>query len=121
MELIVNTSDSSLIAAMWTGISHFCPTTAHKSLLRACLKNKYSKWGINARSEFDSPLVCNDTDFQTTMSIVKVLICHADHVFAMLPRADTATQPKTALFDNLPPTFDSTTYIQAPQRLGIPD
>ncbi len=71
--------------------------------------------------DFASPLVCNDTDFQTAMSIVKVLICHAAHVFAMLPRAETATPPKSVLLDSLPPTFDRTAYIQAAQRLGIPD
>jgi hypothetical protein len=76
---------------------------------------------IMQTGDFVSPFVCCDTDFQTAMSIVKVLICHAAHVFAMLPRADTATPSKTTLFDNLPPTFDRTTYIQIAQRLCIPE
>jgi len=76
---------------------------------------------IMQTGDFVSPLVCSDTDFQTAMSIVKVLICHAAHVFAMLPRADTAAPSKTTLFDNLPPIFDRTTYIQIAQRLCIPE
>ena len=39
----------------------------------------------------------------------------------MLPRADTTAPSKTTLFDNLPPTFDRTTYIQIAQRLCIPE
>ncbi len=76
---------------------------------------------IMQTGDFDSPLVCSDSDFQTAMSIVKVLVCHAAHVFAMLPRSDTPTQPKVAFFDNLPPQFDRTTYIQVAQNLGIPE
>ncbi len=76
---------------------------------------------IMQTGDFGSPLVCSDSDFQTAMSIVKVLVCHAAHVFAMLPRSDTPTQPKAAFFDNLPQQFDRTTYIQVAQNLGIPE
>lgn len=76
---------------------------------------------IMQTGDFSSPIVCSGTDFQTTMSIVKALICHAAHVFAMLPRADTVSLPKSALLDNLPTIFDRTTYIQTAQRLDIPD
>ena len=59
--------------------------------------------------EVSSVLVCSDTDFNTVMEIVKVLVLHAAHVFEQLPKDNTAPKPlnhKRQLIDALPNEFD---------------
>jgi hypothetical protein len=68
-------------------------------------------------------LTCNDTDFHTSMEIVKVLLQHAAFVFRQLPQA-TPTQnanPKMALFQALPAQFDRAKYIEVAAQLQIPE
>jgi hypothetical protein len=55
--------------------------------------------------DINQTIVCTDTDFQTAMEIVKVLIQHAAFVFRQLPQTTTAVQtanPKMILFQALP-------------------
>ena len=74
--------------------------------------------------EVSSVLVCTDTDFNTVMEIVKVLVLHAAFIFELLPK-DTATpQPlnhKRQLLDALPAEFDRQTYLSVAKGLNIPD
>ena len=74
--------------------------------------------------EISSVLVCNDSDFNTVMEIVKVLVLHAAYIFEQLPK-DTATpQPlnhKRQLLDALPNEFDRQTYLAVAKNLNIPD
>ena len=69
-------------------------------------------------------LICADTDFNTALEMVKILVLHAARVFDALP-ADTAPQPtnnpKLALLQALPPQFDRTKYIEIAKRLEIPE
>jgi hypothetical protein len=68
-------------------------------------------------------LVCSDTDFQTAMEIVKVLIQHAAFVFRHLPQPTTiaSNNPKMALFQALPAQFDRAKYIEVAAQLQIPE
>jgi len=74
--------------------------------------------------EVSSVLVCNDSDFNTVMEIVKVLVLHAAYIFEQLPK-DTATQQplnhKRQLLDALPAEFDRPTYLTVAKNLNIPD
>jgi len=71
-----------------------------------------------------NPVVCNDTDFQTSMEILKVLLHHAAHVFKQLPQTPSAPaqnpNPKMALFQALPTQFDRKKYIEVAAQLQIP-
>lgn len=79
---------------------------------------------IMQTGDFSATLVCTDTDFNTAMEIVKVLVQHAAKVFQMLPNAEIATaadSPKMALFNALPAQFDRAKYIEVAKRLQIPE
>jgi hypothetical protein len=79
---------------------------------------------IMENGEIGHTLVCSDTDFQTAMEIVKVLIQHAAFVFRQLPQVVTAIQngnPKMALFQALPAQFDRAKYIEVAAQLQIPE
>jgi len=71
-------------------------------------------------------LICTDTDFQTSIEILKVLLQHAAYVFKQLPQS-TITQstqninPKMALFQALPNQFDRKKYIEVAAQLQIPE
>jgi hypothetical protein len=73
--------------------------------------------------EVSSVLICNDSDFNTVMEIVKVLVLHAAYIFEQLPK-DTATQQplnhKRQLLDALPDEFDRQTYLSIAGNLKIP-
>jgi hypothetical protein len=73
--------------------------------------------------EIGHTLVCSDTDFQTAMEIVKVLIQHAAFVFRQLPQATTVApnNPKMALFQALPDQFDRAKYVEVAAQLQIPE
>ena len=69
-------------------------------------------------------MVCEDTDFQTALAIVKVLLRHTAKVFEQLPQAEQPTgrektQVKQQFFDTLPPRFDKQKALATAQTLGI--
>lgn len=71
-----------------------------------------------------NPLICEDRDFQSALSITEVLIRHAQKVFAGLMQ--TSIIPKREnrqerFFSNLPDTFSRKEYLEVATRLGIPD
>jgi hypothetical protein len=71
-----------------------------------------------------SPLVCMDKDFNTALSIVKVLVQHAAHVFRQLPAEAITKAPqnqKQQFLDELQPEFSRKDYLAAANKLGIPD
>jgi hypothetical protein len=75
-------------------------------------------------NKFVSLLICTDTDFNSALEMVKILVQHAARVFDALP-ADPAppatNNPKLALLQALPPQFDRTKYIEVAKQLEIPD
>lgn len=73
--------------------------------------------------EVSSVLVCNDSDFNTVMEMVKVLVLHAAHIFELLPKDNTTPHPlnhKRQLLDALPSEFDRQTYLSVAEKLKIP-
>ena len=71
-------------------------------------------------------IVCNDTDFHTSLIMAEVLIRHAANVFSKLPTADgTAssvgnTIVRQKFYDQLPSEFNRQTYLTVATSLGIP-
>ena len=71
-------------------------------------------------------IVCNDTDFRTSLIMAEVLIKHAANVFSKLPAADgTAssvgnTIARQKFYDQLPSEFNRQTYLTVATSLGIP-
>lgn len=71
-----------------------------------------------------TPLVCSDTDFNTALSMVKILVQHAAQVYQQLPTEAVSKAPvnqKQQFLDELPPEFSRKEYLAAAHKLGIPD
>lgn len=78
----------------------------------------------------EDKLTCLDTDYQSAMTIVSVVLRHNAHIFLSLPKADTAqttsstTTARTTLqqrqfLESLPPDFDRQAYTELATFLGI--
>jgi hypothetical protein len=71
-----------------------------------------------------TPLICEDTDFNTALELVKILIQHAAKIYEDLP-AETATpkQPnqKQLFLETLPPEFSRQKYLTVAKSLNIQD
>jgi hypothetical protein len=71
-----------------------------------------------------TPMICSDTDFQTALESVKILIQHTALVFSDLPaEQETPKQPnqKQLFLEALPPEFSRQDYLTTAKRLKIPD
>lgn len=74
-------------------------------------------------------LICEDADFETALTMVKVLLRHSASVFQSLPRRTErrfrqGRQQRTegsrqALLAALPDAFNRTAYLRAAERMGI--
>jgi hypothetical protein len=74
--------------------------------------------------DIHSPLVCRDNDFNTALSMVKILVLHAAQVFQQLPSEAVSTAPKNQkqqFLDELPKEFCRKDYLTVANKLGIPD
>ena len=74
--------------------------------------------------DIHSPLVCRDKDFNTALSMVKILVQHAAQVFQQLPSDAVATTPKNQkqqFLDELQQEFCRKDYLTVAHKLGIPD
>lgn len=79
---------------------------------------------IMDNGELQTPLVCSDTDFNTALSMVKILVQHAAQVYQQLPTESVSKAPvnqKQQFLDELPPEFSRKDYLAAAHKLGIPD
>ena len=80
---------------------------------------------IHEFGEVPNPLMCEDDDFNTAVTIIRVLIQHASRVFQEFPLAATlnpqrqSTQLRQRFFDALPAQFDRSTYVSVAQLIGI--
>jgi hypothetical protein len=71
-----------------------------------------------------STLHCSDTDFNTSLELVKILIQHAARIYEALPaHTETPKQPnqKQQFLEALPPEFSRQDYLKTAQSLNIPD
>ena len=74
--------------------------------------------------DIHSPLVCRDNDFNTALSMVKILVLHAAQVFQQLPSEAVTTAPKNQkqqFLDELSKEFCRKDYLTVANKLGIPD
>jgi hypothetical protein len=79
---------------------------------------------IMETGHIQSPMICSDTDFNTALELVKVLIQHAAKVYYALPaEAETPKQPnqKQLFLETLPPEFSRQDYLSVAKLLEIPD
>ena len=80
---------------------------------------------IHEFGEVPNPLMCEDEDFNTAVTIVQILIQHASRVFQEFPQTATlnpqrqSTQLRQRFFDALPTQFDRSTYLSVAQLIGI--
>lgn len=77
--------------------------------------------------EFSEDLVCSDEDFNTALTISRVLAVHMAKIFDELSSTDgarSAAVAKTAkhklFYAALPDQFDRQDYLEAAQRTGVP-
>lgn len=70
-------------------------------------------------------IVCDDTDFQSSITMARVLLQHTSKVFgSLLATESNAPTSQTVIrqtfLDNLPPEFDRKTYLAIAEKLKIP-
>ncbi|MDR1181809.1 MAG: DUF3987 domain-containing protein, partial [Bacteroidales bacterium] len=78
---------------------------------------------IMETEHIQSPMICSDTDFDTALELVKILIQHAARIYEALPaETETPKQPnqKQQFLDALPPEFSRRDYLATAQNLNIP-
>lgn len=78
---------------------------------------------IMDNGELQSPLYCSDSDFNSALSIVKILVQHAAQVYQQLPAEPikaTAPNLKQQFLDSLPDEFSRQTYLAAASSLNMP-
>lgn len=70
-------------------------------------------------------IVCDDSDFQSSIIMARVLLQHTAKVFGSLPTTESNAPNGQAVIrqtflDNLPPEFDRKTYLAVAEKLKIP-
>lgn len=79
---------------------------------------------IMDNGQVHSPLICRDSDFNTALSMVKILVQHASQVFQQLPAEAVTIVPKNQkqqFLNELPQEFCRKDYLAVANKLGIPD
>ncbi|HOG19604.1 MAG TPA: DUF3987 domain-containing protein, partial [Salinivirgaceae bacterium] len=79
---------------------------------------------IMESGHIQTPLICNDTDFNTALELVKILIQHAAYIYEILPTQATTTKhsnQKQQFLEALPTEFSRQAYLKTAQTLNIPD
>lgn len=82
---------------------------------------------IMETGDFSQEMVCDDVDFETALTISRVLSVHTAHIFDELQSAGfarTATVAKSAkkarFLDALPPEFDRQDYLETAEQENVP-
>ena len=78
---------------------------------------------IMDNGELQSPLFCSDSDFNSALAMVKILVQHAAQVYQQLPAEPVkANVPnlKQQFLDALPKEFSRQVYLAAAGSLNIP-
>lgn len=70
-------------------------------------------------------IVCDDSDFQSAITMARVLLQHTAKVFGSLPTTESNAPNgqsviRQTFLDNLPPEFDRKTYLSVAEKLKIP-
>lgn len=77
---------------------------------------------ISETGEISNPLICNDQDFQSTLSIIQTLVQHAEKVFSELPANEVPAKRKNVkelFLDQLPLHFNRQDYLAVASTLSI--
>jgi hypothetical protein len=77
---------------------------------------------IMETGEVKSPMICDDTDFDTALELVKILIQHAAKIYEHLPTETTTPKQKNLkqqFLENLPTEFSRQDYLITAQTLNI--
>jgi hypothetical protein len=72
--------------------------------------------------DFSDKYDCTEDDFQTTLSIINVLVKHASYVYSELPEDSTPTKQKNRkeqFLDQLPEKFNRPGYLALAKSLSI--
>jgi len=73
--------------------------------------------------DFSEKQVCTDSDFQTALSMVRILVKHSSHVYSELPEDIKPAKPKDRkeqFLDKLPEKFSRQDYLELAKSLSIP-
>ena len=70
-------------------------------------------------------IVCDESDFQSALTMARVLLQHTAKVFCTLSTTESnapngQTVIRQTFLDNLPPEFDRKTYLSVAEKLKIP-
>ena len=70
-------------------------------------------------------IVCDDSDYHSSIIMARVLLQHTAKVFGSLPTTESnapngQTVIRQTFLDNLPPEFDRKTYLAVAEKLKIP-
>jgi len=74
--------------------------------------------------DVSSQIVCDDTDFNNTIQVVKLLVKHAAKVYSDLPEEPAKSKPKNRkerFLDALPYEFNRQGYLAIAKGMNIPD
>ena len=74
--------------------------------------------------DVSNQIVCEDTDFNNTIQIVKLLVKHAAKVYSDLPEEPAKAKPKNRkerFLDALPYEFNRQGYLAIAKGMNIPD
>jgi hypothetical protein len=79
---------------------------------------------IMETGEVSNPLICTDQDFETTLSIVSILLKHSSKVFSELPSPEKPKlrkNRKQKYLEVLPQNFNRQDYLLKAKELNIPE
>ncbi len=72
--------------------------------------------------EMPTKLICEEQDFNTSITIAETLIEHAAHIFNQLPVSEQPLKrpnKKERFYEALPDNFNRQTYLEIAQQLGV--
>jgi len=99
-----------------------CKREQSQTCLGYAERSRY--WREAHSGEIANPLICSDSDFNTALEMVKILLQHAASIYETLPLvADASKQlnQKQQFLEALPPEFSRQEYLAAAKSLNIPD
>jgi hypothetical protein len=74
--------------------------------------------------DFSEIQFCRDDDFQAVLSMIRVLVRHASHVYSELPVDEKPTKPKDKkekFLEMLPKKFNRQDYLDLAKSISMPD
>ena len=83
----------------------------------------FSALRIIETGDMSPKLICEERDFQNTLTMIKVLVKHSSKVFGVLPQEETKTtrlNRKEKFLYALPKNFNRQKYLEVAKKLNIP-